>query len=354
MTKSDASSPLVSIITPTYNHEKFIRSCIESVLGQTYQNWEQIIIDDGSTDNTAQIVREYRDCRIRYYYQENIGIEALAHTYNRALSLARGGLVAILEGDDFWPKHKLSCMVPAFEDTSVALAYGEMREADVDGEPAKRMSRTARIRTRLPEKILCNDPPPSAAAYMLTAEGHSLIPASTVIIRRSALEAIDGFQYVSGRRSVDFPTFIELSTKGTFVYLPEILGYRRMHPHSTTALHSTELLGAAQKHLCQLLRNKSFGLSESNRRIIETSWRDIECSNEFVLGRQRLVERRWGDSRLHFSRAIRLPQARISAAAVVGWCLSWLHCNLEGLFQLAGRAPLREGRGSSRALTGTR
>jgi glycosyltransferase involved in cell wall biosynthesis len=141
---SSISSPLVSIITPTYNHEKFIRACIESVLRQTYQNWEQIIIDDGSTDATAQIVREYCDDRIRYYYQENAGIEALAHTYNGALSLARGELVAILEGDDFWPGDKLSRMVPAFENSSVVLAYGEMREADIDGEPAKRMSRTAR------------------------------------------------------------------------------------------------------------------------------------------------------------------------------------------------------------------
>jgi glycosyltransferase involved in cell wall biosynthesis len=211
-----SSSPLVSIITPTYNHEKFIRSCIESVLRQTYQNWEQIIIDDGSTDATAQIVREYCDDRIRYYYQENAGIEALAHTYNRALSLARGELVAILEGDDFWPGDKLSRMVPAFEDSSVVLAYGEMREADIDGEPAKRMSRTARIRTRLPEKIFCNDPPPAAAAYMLTRHGHSLVEASTAVIRRTALDEIGGFQYVPGRRAVDLPTFIKLTTQPKF------------------------------------------------------------------------------------------------------------------------------------------
>src|SRR5437588_1128654 len=156
---SIAFSPLVSIITPTYNHDKFIAQCIDSVLAQSYPNWEQIVIDDGSTDNTARIVAQYQDSRIHYYHQENVGIERLARTYNRALSLCGGTLIAILEGDDFWPSTKLAQMVPAFVDEGVVLAYGEMRETDVEGRPAKRRSRTARIRNRLPANILHNDPP---------------------------------------------------------------------------------------------------------------------------------------------------------------------------------------------------
>src|SRR5437667_7605704 len=99
--------PLVSVITPAYNHRRFIGPCIESLLGQTYTNWEQIIIDDGSTDDTAEVVRSYSDPRIRYFHQENQGIDALAQTYNRALNLSRGELIAVLEGDDLWPEDKL-------------------------------------------------------------------------------------------------------------------------------------------------------------------------------------------------------------------------------------------------------
>src|SRR5436190_82102 len=95
--------PLVSIITPTYNHERFIGPCIESLLAQTYENWEQIIIDDGSTDHTADVVRRYSDPRIKYIYQQHRGVESLAHTYNRALKTSHGRLVAILEGDDACP-----------------------------------------------------------------------------------------------------------------------------------------------------------------------------------------------------------------------------------------------------------
>ncbi len=78
------SQPLISIITPTYNHENFIGECIESVLAQTYPHWEQIIIDDGSTDRTGEIVAQYNDERIKYIRQDNIGIWRLRETYNRA------------------------------------------------------------------------------------------------------------------------------------------------------------------------------------------------------------------------------------------------------------------------------
>src|SRR4051812_29758132 len=103
--------PLVSVITPTYNHEKFISACIESVMAQTYTKWEQIIIDDGSTDGTAEIIRSYRDPRINYVHQPNQGIEQLAISYNRALEVATGELIGILEGDDTWPDNKLERLV---------------------------------------------------------------------------------------------------------------------------------------------------------------------------------------------------------------------------------------------------
>src|SRR5437588_302353 len=118
------AGPLVSIITPTYNHERFIGPCIASLCDQAYGNWEQIIIDDGSTDNTAEVISKFKDPRIRYQYQQNQGPIELARTYNRALGMAKGDLIAILEGDDFWPHDKLATLVPCFLDDRVVLAYG--------------------------------------------------------------------------------------------------------------------------------------------------------------------------------------------------------------------------------------
>ena len=335
------NSPAVSIITPVYNHERFISANIQSVIRQSHQDWEQIIIDDGSIDNTAKIIGGFLDTRIRYCHQENFGIEALAHTYNHALSLCRGEFIAILEGDDLWPMEKLSRLVAAFEDDSVVLAYGEMLEIDVDGHAAKRSSRTARLRRRLPRRVLFNDPPPAAASYMLTYYGHSSIPASTVVIRRSALEAIGGFQYVAGQRYVDFPTFIRLSTQGKFHYTPEVMGYRRMHPGSATARYIPEMLETAQNFRKELMRDSSLGLTEGDQKAIEKSWRSVECAREFSLGRLRMLEGRWKLSRSHFSRALGLSDFRVSIGAAVGWVFSWVHCDLEGLFRLAGRVSLK-------------
>src|SRR6185437_12898272 len=323
------SSPLVSIITPTYNHEAFIAQCIESVLAQTYSNWEQIIIDDGSTDKTAEIVRRCDDPRIRYVHQENAGIEALAHTYNRALGMAQGSLIAILEGDDFWPAAKLSLMVPAFADSSVVLAYGEMREADIEGKPARRMSRTARLRTKLPARILNNDPPPASASYMLTFDGHSLIPASSVILRRASLQRIGGFQYVPGLRYVDHPTFIRLSPHGKFHYCSEVVGFRRMHTQSATMQHREQMLAIAKQFRTELMTEPKFALTKPDRQKIQGSWRSVDCATHYALGRLCLLNGEWELSRRHFRQALGQWSFRVTSGGAVGWLLSWIHCDLE-------------------------
>ncbi len=98
---------LVSIITPTYNHERFIGDCIQSVLNQTYPNWEQIIIDDGSTDRTGEIVKQWirRDARIRYLkHSENKGPAAARNT---GIKYSQGSIIALLDADDVWLNQKL-------------------------------------------------------------------------------------------------------------------------------------------------------------------------------------------------------------------------------------------------------
>src|SRR5215207_5731916 len=97
--------PRVSIITPTFQHESFIRTCIKSVLAQENRSWALIVVDDASSDRTVEIVKQYiaQDQRIRLIrHSENYGIARLSDSYNEALALCRGELVAVLEGDDEW------------------------------------------------------------------------------------------------------------------------------------------------------------------------------------------------------------------------------------------------------------
>ena len=83
-------NPLVSVITPAYNHGRYIGQSIQSLLAQTYSNWELVVVDDGSTDNTAEVVQSFGDPRITYLYQENRGVGELAGTINTGLRKTGG------------------------------------------------------------------------------------------------------------------------------------------------------------------------------------------------------------------------------------------------------------------------
>src|SRR2546428_9947744 len=196
-------APRVSIITPTYNHAAYIGDCIASALCQTYREWEQIIIDDGSPDSTPEVVKQYTDPRIHYFREQHRGIEGLARSYNRALELARGELIAILEGDDSWPADKLQSQVRLSASDNVVLSWGAGAVLDSRGETLGvfRPIRTARGRTEsfsrkelLRKLLLVN----------------VLVPSSGVVVRRDALDRIGGFRQPKGVPYVDLPTWLAL------------------------------------------------------------------------------------------------------------------------------------------------
>lgn len=119
------SVPKISIITPTFNHEKYITECIESVVRQTYPNWEMIIIDDGSTDGTPDIIKRYNDSRIIYIRKDHKGIDNLVDSYNRALKISNGEFILILEGDDYIPANRLEIQLLTFKDRKVVFSHGK-------------------------------------------------------------------------------------------------------------------------------------------------------------------------------------------------------------------------------------
>lgn len=99
------STPFFSIVIPTYNHAEFIGRCIESLLCQTYQNWEAIIVNNFSEDNTIEVVERYNDPRIRLINNANGGVIAVSR--NKGLSLAKGNWICFLDSDDWWYPNKL-------------------------------------------------------------------------------------------------------------------------------------------------------------------------------------------------------------------------------------------------------
>lgn len=222
--------PLVSILTPVYNQEAYIERTIRSVLNQTYRNWEWIIIDDGSSDGTADIISSYKDKRIRYYYREHGGIDTISLRHNEALRLSTGDFVALIDGDDLWPEYKLERQLESFSDKGVVLSYGECRLIDSVGREI--------YYARIPrEETISRNNPVGSALRELLLNINSFTYNPTVLIRRSAIEEIGGFTAYNGLAH-DFPTWCALALEGTFDPVLSCLGFWRRHTASLTFLHS--------------------------------------------------------------------------------------------------------------------
>ncbi len=337
------SSPLVSIITPTYNHERFIGACIESIIAQDYPEWEQIIVDDGSTDQTQAMIQSFHDPRIKYHRQENRGPFQLAETYNFALGVARGELIAILEGDDIWPPGKLTRQVHALQDSPAVLAYGQVSDLSANGAEQRRMSRTSRLRQGLPAAVLCNDPVGTATSYMLRAKSASLVMPSTAIIRRTALDRIGGFQFVAGLPLTDYPTFLELSLTGPFVYSPEVMGYRRHHVSSVTATHPEAVVDLEFRLVLDFMEKhkEQLRLAPSETAAITASWSECWFALAFSRGRTLLTQKRWREARASFRQGMCSSDRTVVTAALVGYAFSFLHQDVEALVSFAGRVDPR-------------
>lgn len=300
---------LVTIITPTYNHEDYIGQCIESVLSQTYTHWEQIIIDDGSSDGTAEVIAQYSDPRIRYIRQSNVGIWRLKETYNRALKEARGNLIAILEGDDFWPPDKLEKQALAFEHKDVVLSCGIGVQVDSKGiafdaapENVKSLSLLSREEA-LRKLILSN-----------------FITACTVMCRKEALQYGGGFQQASYTPFVDYPTWLELCLHGKIAILDEIMGYYRRHDDQVSNQLPVDMVNG-RRYAIDFFKKLPDNLKEQldlNIFDLESSYR-LGLGNSWIhSGRNALIKQRWGQARSDFYEAFKLGTPFIKLKAFGG------------------------------------
>ncbi len=124
--------PKISILLPSYNYQAYITIAIESVIKQTYQNWELIIIDDGSKDDSIKVIKKYKDKRIRLYTQENKGV---SKTLNKAFDLSKGEYICFLDADDFYHPEKLEKQLSLIE-SGYDIVTSHVSAVDKDGLPS--------------------------------------------------------------------------------------------------------------------------------------------------------------------------------------------------------------------------
>ena len=321
--------PLVSIVTPTFNHEKFIEQCIESVLSQTYPHWEQVIIDDGSTDMTGDIAADYTDDRITYIRQDNAGIWSLGKTYNRALEISKGELIAVLEGDDFWPPGKLEKQVPSFDNEDIVLSWGKAACVDSKGEPLWIAPNDL--------KWFENATWPDMFRRLFLDD---YIPACTAMCRKNSLLSIGGFQQTDYTPSVDYPTWLELSPLGSFRFINELLGYWRFHEHQVSSTmiiqiaegtkYSIDFFKRMPRELSDTVGVTLAELSDNHRRQIAIA--------TFHAGRIALISRRWEEAKQNFKNVLSGDSpSSTRLRALLGLTCAYCRVDMEWIARSTGR-----------------
>ena len=195
---------LVSVIMPTYNCGRFIRESIRSVLAQTYKNWELIIVDDCSTDNTATIVSSFNDKRIRYYHNEHNSGAAV--TRNKALQEAYGLWIAFLDSDDLWLPTKLEKQLTFMQQNDYVFSYHTYEEIGENGNPLNRMVSGPRHITYRGMQAYC------------------WLGCLTVMYRRDIMPDL---QIPDIRKNNDYAMWLLLGKQADCYLLPETLAYYR-------------------------------------------------------------------------------------------------------------------------------
>ncbi|MFQ4139753.1 glycosyltransferase family 2 protein [Nodosilinea sp. PGN35] len=210
--------PLVSVIIPAYNAERFITDTLDSVLAQTYQNMEILVVDDGSNDGTARIVKEYMEktSKIRLLQQENLGVAAAR---NLGIRAAKGEFIAPLDADDIWYEQNIerqvNCILAAKK--AVGLVYSWSIDINELGQPTGCV-RASRITGRVYNTLLLHD---------------FIANASSVLIRKACFEQVGGYDPILKQQlsqgGEDWDIYLRIAEHYDFEVVPEFLvGYRKL------------------------------------------------------------------------------------------------------------------------------
>ena len=228
-TEMDSMSPLVSVIVPSFNHEKYISSCINSVLDQTYPNVELIVIDDGSTDGSDAVIQGLQKrYGFQYIKQENAGLPI---TINKALLMAKGKYISLLASDDEFLAIKLETLVRLMEerDDTYAVAFGDAEFIDGDGLTLSRAKNKCSYVTFIDYYLgwrRDGDKGRRLGTYESLIRGN-YIPAMSAIIRRDALFDVGLFD--EDIAVEDWSIWLKLAKKYGFIPYEGVVARYRLH-----------------------------------------------------------------------------------------------------------------------------
>jgi glycosyltransferase involved in cell wall biosynthesis len=204
-------SPLVSVVVPTYNHAQFLREALSSVVKQRYQNWEAIIVNNYSVDNTEEVVTSYREQRIRLVNFANNGV--IGASRNEGIRLSSGTYVAFLDSDDTWVDSKLERCVSELEEGCDVVGHRML------------------IKLEGGKTVAPPTGPSNEISYDLLLFGGNVLATSSTVVRREAMVRVGDFRtedkFITAE---DYDLWLRIAKANfQFRFLPDLLGEYRVH-----------------------------------------------------------------------------------------------------------------------------
>lgn len=222
----NASTPLVSVVIPTYNHAKFLPESLRSVIEQSFTSFEIIVVNDGSTDNTAELLEGWAAAnRIRLIHQQNAG---QSRARNRGIAEARGKYVAFLDDDDFWPADKLQWQVEFLEQNNSVGAVGGMVQS-VD-EQGRSMELGPFFESITFESLFRSNP---------------FLSPGQLLVRADLLKSLGGMD-VNIWGADDWDLWFKIARKTRIVMEKKVALYYRFHPNNSSRQSVRLLEGCCQ------------------------------------------------------------------------------------------------------------
>lgn len=262
--------PLISICIPSYNHDKYVKEAIDSVLKQTYKNFELVIVDNCSTDNALKIIKSYNDSRIRLYQNETNtgGCEGT----NQAVRLARGELIALLHTDDKYAPDFLEKIVEAYnlypENKVFVTAVYHQDELLGHLTPTYPYEKEGII--------------PKKEAIIRLAYENNIGNGINVVIHKDALGKNDYYD-MKYCISADHELFLRLAEDNEFVYINKLLTYYRMHDSNLTNRVFLEMVKEGYKICDESLSASKLISKELHRQLIRAQFKSM-INKAFYIG----------------------------------------------------------------------
>ncbi|WP_129125877.1 glycosyltransferase family 2 protein [Geomonas oryzae] len=278
------NNPKVSVVITCYNYGKYLCGCLDSVLSQTYTNIEVIVVDDGSTDETHEVMLAYLpDPRIQYIFQSNRG-QTVAK--NVGISHCRSEFIAFLDADDQWCPEKLEKQMNRFCDSSVGVVFCRAKYLDPDSAPLEYVMSGRYLQPRR-----------GTVTDWLIFD--NFVQFSSVVLRKECIESFGLFDE-SLKMGIDWDMWLKISTKYAFDYVDEQLFYYRMG-HSGQMSKNLEERFRCSDRITNVFLSK-YGHLLSKRTIRRAFAYTYCCRGEYLR-----TKNKWGSTKFFLKAVFKNP-----------------------------------------------